>query len=222
MAGVVVYGARATDQPVDVADTEPGIRERRLRRFHVEFPGGAAGIPADPGLPDPDDGDVRLWCQGENLLSKSKPAGRYTSRRATGMTRNRGPAGDRDQILNAMAAYVHAVDDRDLDLLGTVFTDDTVWVRDTGPVEGLEAIRANLRSTAGNRPRLRHIVANQRIAVEGDTATAVSDFYLVRPGEAWSIVGAGRYHDLLERRGGDWVFRRREIVHLALDREEGA
>jgi hypothetical protein len=121
---------------------------------------------------------------------------------------------DREQILEAMARYVRAVDDVELDLLAEIFTEATVWIRDTGPIQGLTAIVANIRSNVRAGPRNRHIVSNVSIEVRSDKATAVSDWYLMRPGRPWSIVGGGRYHDDLERLHGRWVFRQRKIQHL--------
>lgn len=123
---------------------------------------------------------------------------------------------DRDQVLEAMAAYTHALDDRDLGLLRTVFDQETVWISNTGTYRGVDAVADALRQSAGGAgTRPRHIVCNQSIRIEGDDASAVSDWYLVKPGPVWQITMAGRYHDRLRRKQGRWFFARREIRHLA-------
>lgn len=125
-------------------------------------------------------------------------------------------AADRDAILEAMAAYAQAVDDRELARLREVFDDDTVWISNRGTFKGVDAISRALAETAGTpATRPRHIVSNVSVKIDGDSATAVSDWYLVLPGHPWTITAAGRYHDRLGRRGGRWVFAEREIRHLA-------
>lgn len=123
--------------------------------------------------------------------------------------------GDRELILEAMAAYVQAVDDRDLDKLAGVFDEGTVWISNRGTFRGVEAVGRALMETAG-RPesRPRHLVANASVTITGDTATAVSDWYLLQPGRPWQISAAGRYHDRLRRKAGRWIFAVREIRHL--------
>jgi ketosteroid isomerase-like protein len=126
-------------------------------------------------------------------------------------------AADRDQILEAMTAYVQAVDDRDLAKLAQVFDERTVWISNRGTFTGVEAVGRALTETAG-RPesRPRHLVSNVSVAITGDYATAVSDWYLLQPGSPWQITAAGRYHDRLRRSGGRWVFAVRDIRHLVV------
>lgn len=123
---------------------------------------------------------------------------------------------DRDLVLEAMAAYARAVDDRDLEALRTVFDQETVWISNRGTFRGVDAVAGALLETAGSpQTRPRHIVCNQAIRIDGDEASAVSDWYLVQPGPTWQITMAGRYHDRLRRKRGRWFFAERDIRHLA-------
>jgi 3-phenylpropionate/cinnamic acid dioxygenase small subunit len=132
-------------------------------------------------------------------------------------------AADRDLILEAMAAYVQAVDG-DVEKISEVFDEETVWVTNLGTFTGADDVAnavANhlMESTPETRPR--HLVANAAIKVGGDEATAVSDWYLVRPGLPWTITASGRYYDRLRRKQGRWVFAERDIQYLPVPKESG-
>lgn len=72
-------------------------------------------------------------------------------------------------------------------------------------------------------PRMRHLLSNAHIEVNGDTATAVSRFTLLVATEDNSGVrvgGHGRYHDRLVRENGQWKILRRVIARdLPIDVE---
>jgi hypothetical protein len=70
--------------------------------------------------------------------------------------------------------------------------------------------------------RGKHITANSLVDVDGDGATARTDYLFVRPTAAGLIpVATGRYHDELVRDGGRWRFRQRRITLLGPPRESG-
>lgn len=123
------------------------------------------------------------------------------------------PTSPEESIRNAMAVYATAIDDRDYDRLREVFDDDTTYVLTSRTCHGVgDAIDA-LRGALADHPRDRHLIANVHIVVVGEQATATSDWYLVAPPEAdaWRIVQAGRYRDVLTCSDDRWVFARREI-----------
>ncbi|WP_370326586.1 nuclear transport factor 2 family protein [Euzebya sp.] len=123
------------------------------------------------------------------------------------------PTTPEESIRNAMAVYATAVDDREYDRLRHIFDADTTYVLTSRTCHGVDEAIDALTAALADHPRDRHLIANTHIDVDGDRATATSDWYLVAPpvGEGWQIVQAGRYADELVHRDGRWVFARREI-----------
>jgi hypothetical protein len=78
---------------------------------------------------------------------------------------------------------------------------------------GRDQIRELLGSRASAAVRHRHILTSFRVEVDGDRATARSDWYLVQPGPgaSWEIEGAGRYDDQLVKTDDGWLFSSRTI-----------
>ena len=60
-----------------------------------------------------------------------------------------------------------------------------------------------------------HVTTNSLVDVDGDTATATTDYLFVRPtADGLAIIAAGRYHDQLVRDEARWRFRERTITML--------
>jgi hypothetical protein len=139
---------------------------------------------------------------------------------------------DREAIRELQATYCFLVDDGRFDeLVDRSFAKDArcdfrLMGSGLDPLvaEGHEQIRAFFKDTVGGLLRdMCHTVHNQRIAIEGDRASAESYFELTATdaasGEA--AVGGGRYIDRYRRLGDTWRFeeRRAEIHHLSPLRE---
>jgi len=139
---------------------------------------------------------------------------------------------DRDAIRELHATYCFLVDDgRFDDLVDCCFAEDArcdfrLLASGLDPLvaEGREEIRVFFESTvAGLLREMSHTVHNQRIVIDGDSASAESYFELTAldasSGEA--ILGGGRYFDRLRRLADTWHFeeRRAEIRHLSPLRE---
>jgi ketosteroid isomerase-like protein len=139
---------------------------------------------------------------------------------------------DREAIRELQATYCFLVDDGRFDeLVDSCFAADArcdfrILASGLDPLlaEGHEEIRAFFKDTiAGLLRDMSHTVHNQRIAIEGDRASAESYFELTAidatSGEA--VLGGGRYVDCYRRLGGAWRFqeRRAEIHHLSPLRE---
>ena len=139
---------------------------------------------------------------------------------------------DREAIRELQATYCFLVDDGRFDeLVDRHFAKDArcdfrllATGQDPLVAEGHEEIRAFFKGTVGGLLReMIHTVHNQRIAIEGDRASAESYFELTATdaasGEA--VLGGGRYIDRYRRRGDTWQFeeRRAEIHHLCRLRE---
>jgi 3-phenylpropionate/cinnamic acid dioxygenase small subunit len=135
-------------------------------------------------------------------------------------------------IRRTLERYMRYNDDRALDRLVALFTPDAVYRVGGGEHVGHEAIRAFL-GPAGFRdgrsrwtdddqlmvmPRSMHILSNPVIDVDGDRATAESEFIvLVRDEHGHAkMTLVGRYRDKLRRHeSGEWLFTERTGVSLA-------
>jgi len=135
---------------------------------------------------------------------------------------------DREQIRELQATYCFLVDDGRFDeLVGTCFTDDARCdFRDSkGLISPLvstghkEILAFFTGVVAVLLHDMCHTVHNERIAVEGDTASASCYFELTakHPATGDCVVGAGRYEDRYRRVDGAWRFAERNarILHMA-------
>ena len=124
---------------------------------------------------------------------------------------------DKDTIREVMAAYCHALDAcRFADVAG-LFAEDAVWTTDYGEAKGRDAIEQIFRSVVpvkGEGPQRKHYITNIIIKVDGDTASAVSDYLIVREAEAGLIpVMGGTYRDKFIKTPAGWRFSRKELEH---------
>ena len=124
---------------------------------------------------------------------------------------------DKDTIREVMAAYCHALDAcRFADVAG-LFAEDAVWTTDYGEARGRDAIEQIFRSVVpvkGEGPQRKHYITNIIIKVDGDRASSVSDYLVVREsGKDLIPVMGGTYKDEWVRQGGTWRFWRKELVH---------
>lgn len=129
---------------------------------------------------------------------------------------------DREQILQAMSVYVHALDGRaksgELERLHQIFDESTRWTNAHGTFVGTVEIMAHLQSP----PRARHLNMNIEIDVKGDRASAISDWICIYPGQPWTIGLAGQYVDQFRCKNGRWVFEAREVQFYPVPGAESA
>ncbi|HQR03977.1 MAG: nuclear transport factor 2 family protein [Proteobacteria bacterium] len=80
---------------------------------------------------------------------------------------------DRMEIEQLVVDYADAIDSRRFDILDQVFTPDAyIDYRAMGGVDGrYEEIKPWLKQALAKFPAYQHMVANQRIRLDGDTAT---------------------------------------------------
>jgi hypothetical protein len=110
-----------------------------------------------------------------------------------------------------MAAYTQALDDgRTNDIVATFCADATCAIPGLGTHEGRDALRLAYDSVKPSRPQ-RHLVVNTLVSDwTDDEAAATSDVIFLLKGETgWAIQLVGRYHDVLHRADGRWLFHRR-------------
>lgn len=125
---------------------------------------------------------------------------------------------DRAAIVDAVIAYATAVDTRDWERLGALFTDDACWEY-TGSGErlcGPETIIARISASIGRFDATHHLNGNHVTAVHGDEAEHACYYQAqhVRrglPGGEKFLAG-GRYDDRLRRTPGGWRFTYRRIT----------
>jgi uncharacterized protein (TIGR02246 family) len=126
-------------------------------------------------------------------------------------------ADEKDEIREVMAHYCQALDAcRFADVAG-LFAEDGEWTTDYGAASGRGEIEALLTRTVpkkGEGPQRKHYIANIIIKVDGDAASSVSDYLIIRESESGLIpVMGGTYKDRFRKQDGVWRFVRKELVH---------
>ncbi|MFM5886199.1 MAG: nuclear transport factor 2 family protein [Novosphingobium sp.] len=141
-----------------------------------------------------------------------------------------GPIEDRIAIRELMDTHAHGVMTKDPAIWSTIWADDASWslldYPDLGDFEGKETIVSGWIESMKHygldnctRPMV-YFMQPGAIAVEGDRASAVA--YTIEiyddPATGQRVRGTGRYTDTLEKRGGKWLFTRREYGILFEER----
>ena len=129
----------------------------------------------------------------------------------------------RDEILDVIATYAQAVDDRDIERIVGCFTTDGRIEFEGGKLTGVghDGIRQAFE-TAFTRPALTppeastHLMANTLVTVEGDAARAETQAVaFLASGALGTVTTRGlRYSDGLRRDAGGWRIAHR--VHRSL------
>lgn len=120
---------------------------------------------------------------------------------------------DKEEIRELLARYCFALDADEFDAMAALFTPDGVWETAFGTGTGRAGIVAQARSIAkGDRPRRVHLTTNIVIELDGDTATARSNWVLFQNTPDGPAIGSGgAYFDRLVKVDGKWFFRHRTI-----------
>jgi ketosteroid isomerase-like protein len=127
---------------------------------------------------------------------------------------------DRAAIVDAAISYATALDTRDWERLGSLFTDDACWEY-SGSGErlcGPDAIVARIGASLERFDATHHLNGNHVAVVHGDEAghTCYYQAQHVRlglPGGERFLAG-GRYDDRLRRTPGGWRFTHRKIISV--------
>ncbi len=112
---------------------------------------------------------------------------------------------DERAIERMIADYAALNDAADWDAVAAMYVPEGRMSRPTAPdafIEGADAILAAFRARPARRSR--HIVANIRVSVDGDTATAASQILLFTAAGQPPLVGT--YADRLVRTAKGWRF----------------
>jgi uncharacterized protein (TIGR02246 family) len=120
---------------------------------------------------------------------------------------------DKDEIRELLARYCFALDAGQFEDMAALFTSDGVWETAFGTGTGRAGILAQAQSIAtGPRPKRVHLTTNIVIDLNGDVATARSNWVLMQNSPAGPAIGSGgAYLDKLAKVGGRWFFKHRTI-----------
>jgi hypothetical protein len=123
---------------------------------------------------------------------------------------------EKEAIRDLLASYCFHLDGGELDKWVELFTDDgTFDVGAMGKAEGHDSIRefiSRARLTAGKVHGVKHCTLNSIIRVSGTEARADSYVLVVRDADQKvDMALAGRYEDLLVKRGDEWRFKIRKV-----------
>ena len=120
---------------------------------------------------------------------------------------------DKDEIRELVAKYCFALDDGRFEDMAALFVPDGVWETAFGTGTGRAGIVARAKSIATEpRPRRVHLTTNIVIELNGETATAQSNWLLFQNTPAGPAIGSGgAYRDRLAKLDGRWYFQHRTI-----------
>lgn len=123
-------------------------------------------------------------------------------------------ASDRDQILDVLATYCQTVDDGRFDEWEQIWTVDATFTVVGQTHQGRGALRSFIEAAQPPHLRGKHVLVNPIVNVEGDSATASSDFlFLARAdGGGATVTQVGRYRDRLVRTADGWKISARDIT----------
>ncbi|OYW45929.1 MAG: hypothetical protein B7Z08_04710 [Sphingomonadales bacterium 32-68-7] len=136
-------------------------------------------------------------------------------------------ARDRAEIADLMARYLLAMDYHDADAYAACFTEHGVLDYAMGRLEGRAAIAAEARvfkdkiaavfkDWQGRPAKLRHLVHQKALRIEGDRAWHTGLWWEMTNGGPEGSVATpsfGTYEDELARIDGRWLFARRKIFN---------
>jgi hypothetical protein len=109
------------------------------------------------------------------------------------------------EIERMIVAYAAANDAGEWDAVGAMYVAEGRMSRPTAPDDFFEGRDAIVAAFKARPPRTsRHIVANIRVEVAGETATATSHILLFTGADKFPLVGT--YRDKLVRTPDGWLF----------------
>jgi ketosteroid isomerase-like protein len=127
---------------------------------------------------------------------------------------------DRAGIVDAVIAYATAVDTRDWETLGALFTDDACWEysRSGERLSGPDTIVARISASVERFDATHHLNGNHVTVVHGDRAehTCYYQAQHVRLGTQGGekFLAGGRYDDQLRRTPDGWRFTYRRVISV--------
>jgi 3-phenylpropionate/cinnamic acid dioxygenase small subunit len=125
---------------------------------------------------------------------------------------------DVEAIRRVQALYCQLMDDREYDAWSQLFAADGIWALGGHEYRGPAETKAFMDRLLEAQPdrRSKHLGTNAEIVLNGDSATAVSDFMMLTryTGTPWGVLTGGRYEDRFVRGSdGVWRFQERRLTH---------
>jgi ketosteroid isomerase-like protein len=121
---------------------------------------------------------------------------------------------DKDDIRELLHLYCFCMDEGRFAELSRLFAPDGIWTAPYRTATGPADIEAWLTQSVPASPKRMHYVMNSIIAVEGDHASARSNYLVMVEGQDGPMPSVcGTYSDELVRIAQQWRFRRRELIH---------
>jgi hypothetical protein len=115
---------------------------------------------------------------------------------------------DRQDIVDLTIAYTWALDTKQLEELRDVFLPDATASLRGVECDGVDAIIARIGGSILRLDRTQHLVGNQQVRVDGDTATCrtqlQSQHVLAGTEGGDNYIVGGTYEDRLVRTGAGW------------------
>lgn len=130
------------------------------------------------------------------------------------------PLEDKESIRELLSDYSFRIDAFEFSELGALFTEDGEWIARYARARGPAEIAALMARNIPAEPKRKHFIMNSLIRLDGDKATARTNYLVVLQAAGAGLVPsvAGTYEDQLVRTAGGWRFRERRLVHdLAAD-----
>jgi uncharacterized protein (TIGR02246 family) len=122
---------------------------------------------------------------------------------------------DHDDLRALLVRYCHLCDDGEFGAFAALFDDDATFTVMGETYEGRGPIQSFMTAAQPPEARGKHMISQPLISVDGDTATAATDYAFVGRGpHGFAITSSGRYVDRFVRRDGQWLFAAREIVFV--------
>jgi ketosteroid isomerase-like protein len=116
---------------------------------------------------------------------------------------------DYEEIRRVLAKYCRAIDDRDFQALGAIWTPDARLLIGRRTFEGRDAIVAVIREAGSRSAPGAHASHNVEISLAGPRAEATSE-YLAFSSDR-QLDTAGRYTDEFVKVDGEWFLSQRRI-----------
>lgn len=122
---------------------------------------------------------------------------------------------DRAEIVQLIARYGPAVDDREFDALGALYTSDAVFDSAGGAIQGREEVIEYYRSRGDYFGATYHYPNSWEIHIDGPKdAHGIVCAHAELSIEGDTHIVALRYHDTYRREEGVWRFQKRDVKLL--------
>ena len=122
---------------------------------------------------------------------------------------------EKDRIRELLASYCFHYDEAQFDRWLSLWTEDGVLDVDGQLIRGRAGLEGFTKAAVlvDGKPPMKHLVLNEIVSVDGDTATSRCYLLVVRRSQDGTLVTstAGTYEDRLVKQNGRWYFAERRL-----------